>query len=144
LVAHNLKGDTPFPGGLNPSYLIDRVSRLGPGITGLYNQLTNVGTIAVAVPIAIAVILMRLRRAQRTLLVWFYLLAGLFYFAVLVWAYWVNPIQIQFLVMTSADRVYMGLAFIALMGVLHLAELAPMRSAAQPVSSGADAGNSYP
>ena len=80
-----------------------------------------------------------MRRPQRSLLVWFYLLAGALYFAVLVWAYWVNPIQIQFLVTTSANRVYIGLAFIALAAILQLSKLAPVPTRAQhPPAGGGD------
>jgi 4-amino-4-deoxy-L-arabinose transferase-like glycosyltransferase len=116
LLDHNLKGDVPFPGGLSPSYLADHLSRVKPGVLALYDQLINIHTVAVAIPIALAVIVMRLRRPSRSVLVWFYLVGGLLYFAALVWAYWVNPIQIRFLLATSADRVYVGLAFIHLTG----------------------------
>ncbi len=134
LLAHHLKGDIPFPGGFSPSYLIDRFSRLGPGLTGLYDQLTNVQTIAIAVPIALAVVLVRIWRREWSPLLWFYLLAGLLYFVALCWAYWANPGNLGFLITTSANRVYVGLAFIAVVAILHVGLPAP--SSAAPPAEG--------
>lgn len=120
LVAHHLKGDIPFPGGLDPAFLSSRAGRLWPSINALYEQITNIQSISVAVSIAAAVIVLRAVTRRFTRAAAFYLVAGVLYFALLVWAYWVNPLQLQFLILSSADRVYVGLAFMAVAAVIHL------------------------
>ncbi len=137
LAAHDLKSDTPFPGGLSPVFLADRVSRLGPAISGLYGALVKVASVVVLVPVALGLLLLRLRRSQRTPLVWFYLLSGVLYFAILVWAYWVNPLTVQFLVVTSASRICVGLALIALAAMLHLGSPASLPALPSPAAGDA-------
>jgi hypothetical protein len=121
LAAHNLKSDTPFPSGFSPIFLSHRTARVWPGVKGLYAQLITVDAPSLFVMLAIVAVGWHLvRRSDRTIVAWYYLVAGIFYFGALVWAFWANPLQIQFLVETSANRVYLGFAFICLAGVIHL------------------------
>jgi hypothetical protein len=123
LIAHGIKSGVPFPGGLSPVFLIDHDSRVWPAVTGLYPQLTSLGSLAVFIPLGITIVLVRLRVSRRQPLVWFYLLAGGFYFLALVWALWVGPIAIAFMVATSVNRIFIGVAMIAMVAVLHLSGL---------------------
>lgn len=120
LAAHHLKGDIPVAKGLDPGFLAHRISRVWPAVQALYGQLDNVSTVAIAVPVALAVVLLRLRARERSSTVAFYLLVGLLYFALLLWAYWISPLEIHFHIETSVTRIYFGVAFIALVAILQL------------------------
>jgi hypothetical protein len=121
LAAHGLKGDIPLGQGLDPSFLLGRTSRIGASLQALEGQLVSVSTIAVLVPIALALLALLMYQRYRPRLVGYYLLAGVLYFASIVWAYWAGPIGIQFWLATSANRTYIGAAFIALAALIHLA-----------------------
>lgn len=120
LAVHHLRGDLPIVKGLDPSFLAHRISRVWPAVQGLYGQLDNLSTVAIAVPVSLAIVLLRLRGRERLLALAFYLAVGVLYFAALVWAYWISPLNINFHIGTSVDRVYLGIAFIALAAVLQL------------------------
>lgn len=121
LAAHSLKGDLPIGKGLDPAFLAHRLSRVWPAVQALYGQIDVLGGLAVVVPISLAVVLLALReRAQRRSAV-FYFATGVAYFVALVWAYWVSPLEIHFHISTSVNRVYVGIAFIAVAAILQIA-----------------------
>ena len=72
------------------------------------------------VPIAIAMALAVLVQRGRGPTAAFYLGFGLVYFVSLVWAYWISPLSMQFLIATSATRIYVGAGVIALAALVDL------------------------
>jgi hypothetical protein len=117
---HDLQAEIAVTKGIDPSYLSARTDRLTPAITSIYDQLTNVESIAVLVPIAIAIALAVLGRRGRRPTAAFYLGFGVVYFVSLVWAYWISPLSIQFLIATSATRIYVGVGVIAVAALVDL------------------------
>jgi hypothetical protein len=113
LAAHSLKGDISISKGLDPSFLAHRLSRVWPAVQALYGQLDSVSTLAVVVPIGLAVVLLGLRQTMSRRIPVFYLATGIAYFLALIWAYWVSPIEIHFHIATSVSRIYVGISFIA-------------------------------
>lgn len=120
LALNHVKAEISLSKAVDPSYLSSRSDRLGPAIKALYGQLTNVQSIAVLVPIAIAVGLVCIRRRRVRGVAAFYLFLGIVYFASLVWAYWISPLDIHFLINTSVTRIYVGVAVIALAALVQL------------------------
>lgn len=117
---NHLQAEIPVTKSVDPSYLSARSNRLSPAITSIYGQLTNVRSIAVLVPIGIAVALAVLVRRGRRPIAGFYLGLGVVYFVSLVWAYWISPLGIRFLIGTSVSRIYVGVAAIALAALAQL------------------------
>jgi hypothetical protein len=132
VAANHLKAQLSLSQGLDPSFLVGRVDRLSPSINSIYEQLTNVQSIAVLVPIAIAVAIVALRRRGGRSPAMFYLAVGGAYFASLVWAYVISPLTIQFQIDTSVTRIYIGVAVIALAALVQLGCLD--RSDSEPAS----------
>jgi hypothetical protein len=136
VAAQDIPPTTPLSDALNPAYLIDHADRIWPSLEALYQVLAGLNFAQFAIPVAIALFIVRMRRFPRVTA--FYLAVGLLYFAALVWAYWVTPLDLDFLIGTSVSRIHVGVVLIATVAVLHLGgELAPARevgarSAAEP------------
>jgi hypothetical protein len=121
LSAHDFHGDIPVGKGLTPGFLLDRTERVRPALDAVFKQLTANAFPALFVGLGLALALLWLIGRGRWLAPLFYAGAGVAYFASLIWAYWISPLEIGFHLQTSADRVALGVAFIALAGVLYLA-----------------------
>jgi hypothetical protein len=130
LNAHGLKGDLPLGKGLDPGFLADRFDRVWPSMGALHDQLINHESVAIFAAIGIALAIVRLRGPDRSPVAAFYLGTGVLYYFALVWAYWISPLPLRFHLNTSVSRVYIGLAFIALAGILQMGNLTPRAGAA--------------
>ena len=122
LAAHDLKGDISPSKGLDPSFLFsaERWDRVWPSIEALHGELVNRFSAALFVPLALALIVVRLRGSNRSPVAGFYLALGVLYAASLVWAYWISPLDLQFHLDKSVSRIYIGVAFIAVAAGVHL------------------------
>jgi hypothetical protein len=123
LSAHGLKGELPLGKGLNPGFLADRFDRVWPSMGALHDQLTNHESVAIFAAIGIALAIVRLRGPGRSPVAGFYLGVGVLYYFALVWAYWISPLPLRFHLDTSVSRVYLGIGFIALAGILQMGNL---------------------
>jgi hypothetical protein len=121
LAAHNIGGDMPIGKGLDPHYLSSRTARLSPTFTALYHQLTSQSVWHYLLPLGLALVLARLIPRHSRALASFYGLTGIFVFASIVWAYWINANPIQWYLATSANRTVDGVMFVAAAGLLGLA-----------------------
>jgi hypothetical protein len=122
LAAHDITGDIPVAKGVDPSYLFSaaRWDRVWPSVEALHGQLTNTATASIFVPLALALVVLRVRGRHRSPVAAFYLGAGVLYAASLVWAYWISPLDLVFHIQKSVSRIYVGVAFIALAATVHL------------------------
>jgi hypothetical protein len=132
LAVHNIGGDMPVGKGLDPAFLARRADRISPTITALYDQIANQSAWYYLLPLGIAVVVASavIRGARRTSA--FYGLTGFAVFALVVWAYMINPNPIGWLISTSASRTVDGVMFVAIAALLHLTgSLFPRRGALQ-------------
>jgi hypothetical protein len=116
---HGLHGDVPFSDGLSPSYLADRTARAGAATSSLVRQAFGPNwplVLPTGIALALAAVAVRRLRALAVL----HLLAGIGFFAVLVWIYWVSHNPIGWYLATSANRTVTVLAFIAMSAVVNL------------------------
>jgi 4-amino-4-deoxy-L-arabinose transferase-like glycosyltransferase len=122
LSAHDLKGDIPIGKGLDPSFLFSaaRWDRVWPSVEAVHGQLIAQSSASIFVPLALALVVLRLRGRDRSPVAGFYLGIGLLYAASLVWAYWVSPLDLAFHIEKSVSRIYVGVAFIAVAATVHL------------------------
>jgi hypothetical protein len=120
LAAHDLRGDLPLGKGLDPSFLADRLDRVWPSMGALHHQLARRGTVAIFVVVGIALALVRLRGRERSPVAAFYLGTGVVYYLALVWAYWISPLPLRFHLDTSVDRIYVGIALVAVAAIVQL------------------------
>ena len=120
LSAHGLKGDLPLGKGLDPGFLVDRFDRVWPSMGALHDQLLNHESVAIFAAIGIALAIARLRGPARSPVAAFYLATGVLYYFALVWAYWISPLPLSFHLHTSVSRVWLGLGFIGLAGILQM------------------------
>ncbi|MDQ6771191.1 MAG: hypothetical protein M3Z54_14535 [Gemmatimonadota bacterium] len=120
IAAHHISTEYPLSRSFSPRYLLDHVGRVTPALDGLHSQLANESTWLLILPLAIAlgVACVFAGVAQRAAA--FYLGGGAAIFAVLVWAYWISPLEIHEHVGSSADRVVVGLMLVAAAAVLQL------------------------
>jgi hypothetical protein len=123
LSAHDFHGDISVKKGLSPGYLIDHWSRVRPSVHALFDQITTGGFPALFVAFGIALAVAWIACRGSWVVPFFYVGAGMAYFASLIWAYWISPLDISFHLMTSVDRVALGVASIALAGVLHMSSM---------------------
>jgi hypothetical protein len=124
VAAHDIPPTTPLSDALNPAYLVDHADRVWPSITAIYSVIAGLNFAQFAVPVAIALFIVRVRAFPRVSA--FYLAVGLLYFGALVWAYWVTPLDLTFLIGTSASRIHVGVVLLAAVAILHLGgELVP-------------------
>lgn len=125
LFSHHVAGDFRISDALNPVFLFERVDRLWPALQGLTSTLGRVASAAVFVPLAIA--LMICVRGPHWKLVRFYATASAIYLGALLWVYWISPYEINWHISTSVTRVYLGLAMICFVAVVHLSGVALAR-----------------
>jgi hypothetical protein len=131
VAAHDIAPTTRLSDAVNPVYLIDHSDRLWPSIKAIYSGIAGRNLSQFAIPVAIALFIVRMRAFPRVTA--FYLAVGLLYVAALVWAYWVTPLDLDFLIETSVNRIHVGVVLLATVAILHLGgELAPHRAAAAP------------
>jgi hypothetical protein len=119
--AHDISGRIPLGEGLDPSFLADRVDRLGPGMEGLARGFLDPTEWLLLVPLAVVLALAGFVRERHR--AWLgvpaILAAG---FAFLAWAYWADRDAIDYLVSTSAYRVVEPFVLTAALAIPLLAE----------------------
>jgi hypothetical protein len=116
---HGIHGDVPFLDGLSPSYLADRTGRASLAAGRLAR--TAVGKDwPVIVPAAIILAGAGVASRQLRPLAAFHAIAGLAFFAVLVWIYWISTSNIHWYLSTSGSRTTTALVFIGASAVVHL------------------------
>jgi 4-amino-4-deoxy-L-arabinose transferase-like glycosyltransferase len=120
--AHDIKGNLPVGKGLDPGYLSDHSDRVSPTVKALLPMLES-GGLSYVIPLGLAIALLGLATRGLRPVSAFYLLAALGTFASVVWAFVISPDTIEYQIATSANRVIMGVAFVALAGLLHICGL---------------------
>jgi hypothetical protein len=101
--AHDVPARSPLGDALDPGYLGDRAERVSPALEELGAQILTPLNWLLIVPLLVGVLVLGFLRERRG--EWLLPLAGLALgFVFLVWAYWSNPDDIDFLVATSAYR----------------------------------------
>jgi hypothetical protein len=101
--ANDVPARTPLGDALDPGYLADRTERISPALEELGTQILTPLHWLLIVPILVGLLVAGLLRERRH--EWLLLLGGLALgFAFLIWAYWSNPDDIDYLVATSAYR----------------------------------------
>lgn len=128
LAVHDISGDFPVAKGLSPGYLADRSERVGPSIDALTTQLLDQDQWMHLVPLALGVAVLAVLHRSARAVASFYLAAGVFTFGGLVWAYWVGPDALAYLLPTSADRVVVVIVFIAIAALLQIGAALDSRS----------------
>jgi hypothetical protein len=124
LASHNVESTTPLGQGLSPSFLISHADRAWPSFNSVYGVLVGGDPAQLVMPFALALLVVRWRQMPRVTA--FYLAAGVLYLLSLVWAYWVSPLPLSFVVATSVTRIYFGVMFLAVAAILQLAGRAPL------------------
>jgi len=118
---HDIGGRVALGDGLDPGFLADRAERLGPAFEGLLSHLLDPTEWLLLVPLAVMLALAGFARERRA--AWLALPALLAAgFALLVWAYWADRDDIDYLVSTSAYRVVDPLVLTAVVATPLLAE----------------------
>jgi hypothetical protein len=118
ILTHDIAPTTRLGTALDPSHLGDTADRVWPSTKALYAVLATEEIGQFTVALAVALIIVRMRGFPRIAV--FYLGVALLYFASLVWAYWVTPLDLDFLINTSAARIHVGIVFLAAVAILHL------------------------
>ncbi len=118
---HDVHGALSLGNGLDPAYLADHVSRVGPTLSALAGALARPGEYlfipAAALALIVAVIVGRGPAARRALLHLAFLGS---YFAVMTWAYWVStPPLASYL--GEAGRYMTAFAALSLVAIVDLA-----------------------
>jgi hypothetical protein len=116
---HGIHGDVPFLDGLSPSYLADRVERASLAAGRLAGNAVGEDW-PVIVPAAIVLAGVGVATRQLRPLAAFHAIAGLAFFAVLVWIYWISTSDIHWYLSTSGSRTVTTLVFIGASAVVHL------------------------
>jgi hypothetical protein len=124
---NDIPSDLPVGKGLTPGYLSDRADRIRPSVTAFKDQLADSAQWSYLVPIAIAMIVAalfasyRFREHARTRAVaLFYLLTGIGFFVLIVWAYTITTAPLDWQIGTSADRLVIGIVLISVAAIFHL------------------------
>ena len=117
---HGIRSSTPIGKGLNPSYLVDRFSRVWPSIRSLVDKSFDGDWLAI-LPLALAVgiVVLAWRRSRFVPLFAGGVLAVVF--GSLLWAYWVQRPGLHYLLSTSGSRtvttlVVVGGVFLPVLG----------------------------
>lgn len=118
MAAHDVTATLSLSDGLNPSYLVDRFDRVWPSIERLSGQLTGQPLAQATFAIGIAIAIASIRWLPR--LAAFYLAVGFLYCVSIVWAYWISPLDLNFHLATSVERVVYVPALMGAAAVLHL------------------------
>jgi hypothetical protein len=137
--AHDITSSLPISKGLDPSYLSERSSRVGPTLKALLPMLES-GTLSYVVPLALVVVVTGAATRGIRRVAAFYLLAGLGTLASVVWAFVITADGLDWQVATSGSRVIMGLAFVSLAALLHVGGLLDAGPAAPASEEVADEG----
>jgi hypothetical protein len=137
--AHDIKSNLPIAKGLDPSYLSDHSDRVSPTLKALIPMLES-GGLSYIVPIALALAILAVATRSLRRVAAFYLLAGLGTFASVVWAFVIAPGAIDWQIGTAGNRVIMGVTFVSLAGLLHLAGLLDRHGAAGDEEAAAPVG----
>jgi len=120
MAAHGVAGELPVLKGLDPGYLLDRTERVMPAVRAINAQLARQEQWVYLVPLAVLVAGASLVAGVNRRAAALYLGAGAIMWGLLVWAYWIYPLDLTFLLTTSPDRVITGLIFVCVAAVLHL------------------------
>jgi hypothetical protein len=120
VAAHGISGDLPVGKGLRPGYLADRADRVWPSVKALYGQLADQGKWHMLVPLALALALVGLASRRLRPLAAFYIATGALTFALVVWAFWISPSDLDYQITTSQDRVVAAVIAVSLAASLHL------------------------
>lgn len=129
IAVHDIGSDLPVADGLKPGFLADRTERVGPAVRALNANLSDQANWLYLVPVAVVVALACVAARAGARVALFYLVTAATVWALLVWAYWISPYDIDYHLRTSADRVVTGLVFVMVAAVLQLAgQLAALAS----------------
>ena len=120
MAAQGVAGELPVLKGLDPGYLLDRTERVMPAVRAINAQLARQEQWVYLVPLAVLVVGASLVAGVNRRAAALYLGSGVIMWALLVWAYWIYPLDLNFLLTTSPDRVITGLMFVCVAAVLHL------------------------
>lgn len=108
---------------------------LADTVKAIYGVLSGLNLVQLVLPAAIALIIVRWRSLRPVAA--FYLAVGVLYFLALVWAYWTTPLDLNFLIGTSASRIHVGVVMLAMAAILHLGgERVPAEEPAAAVDDG--------
>jgi hypothetical protein len=125
VAAHHLQTEEPLGRTVDPAFLVNHIGRVGPSLRALAMQLEHPAGVTVFVAVALAIAGVCLAERQARALAGFYLVAGLGYVVLLVWAYWISTLPLGSDLAHSTDRVVVVPAFIAVAAVMHLSGSEP-------------------
>jgi hypothetical protein len=129
IAVHDISSDLPIADGLNPGFLADRTDRVKPAVRAINGNLSDQAEWLYIVPVAVVVALACVAARAGARLALFYLATGAIVWALLVWAYWISPYDLDYHLRTSANRVVTGLVFVMVAAGLQLAgQLAALAS----------------
>jgi len=135
IATHGIPATTSISQAFGPGYLVDHVDRVWPSVKAIYGVLSGLNLVQLVLPAAIALIIVRWRSLRPVAA--FYLAVGVLYFLALVWAYWTTPLDLNFLIGTSASRIHVGVVMLAMAAILHLGgERVPAEEPAAAVDDG--------
>jgi hypothetical protein len=121
LAAHHVASEMPIGRGLDPSYLLSRTDRVQPAVNALFSQVGNQGNWYYLLPVGLALLIAALATRGLRSVAAFYGLATFGAGAMVLWAYVISTNELNWLILTSADRTVVGPMLIVVAGVLHLA-----------------------
>lgn len=121
LAAHHIASEMPIGRGLDPSYLLGRTDRLQPAVNAMFSQVGNQGNWYYLLPIGLALLIATLATRGLRSVGAFYALATVGAGVMVLWAYVISTNELNWLILTSADRTVVGPMLIVAAGVLHLA-----------------------
>jgi hypothetical protein len=119
--AHSIEPEIKIGTGLKPGYLIEHFDRVGPTISALNGQFSDLSRWVYLVPIAGVLLTFALISGLGRRVAAFY--AGVFglVWAVFIWNYWISPIELSWYLNTSDFRVVTVPIFVCVAAILHLA-----------------------
>jgi len=118
---HGIAADVSFSRSFDVGYLLDRTDRIRPTLDTLQTDLFSARSWLVAVPFAIALAALCVARLRRPLYVAPVALLVLL-FALLVWVYWADSLDLGYRLRTSGYRTVDVLTLLAGVSALVLAE----------------------
>lgn len=121
-LSNDVPRSLPIGKGLDPGYVGDNWERVTPTFKALAPNF-EAGALGYVVPIALVLVLAALATRGLRRLGAFYLLAGIGTLLSIVWAFVITPAGLDWQIATSADRVIMGFAFVAVAAAVQLGGL---------------------
>ena len=121
LAAHHITSEMPISRGLEPSFLAEHANRIQPTVNALFSEVANQGNWYYLLPMGLALVIAGLATRGLRGIAAFYGLAMFGATLMVLWAYVINPSELNWLIATSSGRTVVGPMLIVVAGIFHLA-----------------------